>query len=150
MMKTGMLNTMASRMVSATRSKMLALCGVAFLLCSVTVSADEVMTKNADGTYVVRTTTICNARGHRKGTPLEVRIKNNEVKKVMALKNMETVSYFARIKKNLLPLYENLKVSKARKLAEKQQVDGCTGATRSFTAVQKNIKAALDYYEKNK
>lgn len=51
-MKTGMLNTMASRMVSATRSKMLALCGVAFLLCSVTVSADEVMTKNADGTYV--------------------------------------------------------------------------------------------------
>lgn len=148
-MKTGMLNTMASRMVSATRSKMLALCGVAFLLCSVTVSADEVMTKNADGTYVVRTTTICTPR-HRKGTPLEVRIKNNEVKKVMALKNMETVSYFARIKKNLLPLYENLKVSKARKLAEKQQVDGCTGATRSFTAVQKNIKAALDYYEKNK
>lgn len=65
-MKTGMLNTMASRMVSATRSKMLALCGVAFLLCSVTVSADEVMTKNADGTYVVRTTTICNAAGIAK------------------------------------------------------------------------------------
>ena len=36
------------------------------------------------------------------------------------------------------------------KKPEKQQVDGCTGATRSFTAVQKNIKAALDYYEKNK
>lgn len=149
-MKIEMLNAMLSGIVSATRDGFRLLCGLAFLLCSVTVYADDVMTKTADGTYVVCTTTICNARGYRKATPVEVHIKGNEVKKVVPLKNMETVSYFSRIKQSLLPLYENLKVGKAKKLAEKQQVDGCTGATRSFTAVQKHIKAALDYYDKNK
>lgn len=132
------------------KAKTVMLCGFILLSCALPSWADGVMTKQADGTYVVRTNTICNARGYRKGTPVEVHIKNNEVKKVTALKNSETVPYFARIKKSLLPLYENLKVSKAKKLTEKQQVDGCTGATMSLKAVQKNIKAALDYYEKNK
>ena len=120
------------------------------LLCSLTTQADDVMKKQADGTYIVKTNTICNARGYRKGTPVEVHIKQNQVVKVVALKNEETVPYFARIKKSLLPLYSGLKVSKAKKLTEKQQVDGCTGATISLKAVQKNIKAALDYYDKNK
>lgn len=120
------------------------------LLCSLTAQADDVMKKQADGTYIVKTNTICNARGYRKGTPVEVHIKQNQVVKVVALKNEETVPYFARIKKSLLPLYSGLKVSKAKKLTEKQQVDGCTGATISLKAVQKNIKAALDYYDKNK
>ncbi|MCM1078908.1 MAG: FMN-binding protein [Bacteroidales bacterium] len=132
------------------RGKAAAIFGLMLMLCSLTTWADGVMNKQADGTYVVRTSTICNARGYRKGTPVEVHIKNNTVIKVTALKNEETVPYFARIKKFLLPLYENLKVSKAKKLAEKQQVDGCTGATMSLKAVQKNVKAALDYYEKNK
>lgn len=119
-------------------------------MAALTVSADNVMTKQSNGTYVVRTNTICKARGYRKGTPVEVHIKNGNVVKVLALKNEETVPYFARVKQFLLPLYNNLKVSKAKKLTKKTQVDGCTGATYSTKAVQKNIGAALDYYEKNK
>lgn len=119
-------------------------------MAALTVSADNVMTKQSNGTYVVRTNTICKARGYRKGTPVEVHIKNGNVVKVLALKNEETVPYFTRIKQFLLPLYNNLKVSKAKKLTKKTQVDGCTGATYSTKAVQKNIGAALDYYEKHK
>ena len=74
------------------------------LLATIAVHADNVMTRHADGTYIVRTNTICN----------------------------------------------NLKISKAKKLAERTEVDGCTGATFSTKAVQKNIKAAIGYYEKNK
>ena len=112
--------------------------------------ADNVMTKLDDGTYVVRTATICNARGYRKATPVEVYIKKGIVVKVVALKNEETVPYFKRVRQSLLPKYANLKVSKAKKLASKTVVDGCTGATFSTSAVQKNIKVALDYYEKHK
>lgn len=119
-------------------------------MAALTVSADNVMTKQSNGTYVVRTNTICKARGYRKGTPVEVHIKNGNVVKVLALKNEETVPYFARVKQFLLPLYNNLKVSKAKKLTKKTQVDGCTGATYSIKAVQKNINAALEYYEKHK
>lgn len=126
----------------------LAVCVLA--MAALTVSADNVMTKQSNGTYVVRTNTICKARGYRKGTPVEVHIKNGNVVKVLALKNEETVPYFTRIKQFLLPLYNNLKVSKAKKLTKKTQVDGCTGATYSTKAVQKNINAALDYYEKHK
>ncbi len=120
------------------------------LLFALPVKADNVMTKQADGTYVVNTTTICKARGYRKTTPVEVYINKGKVVKVVALKNEETVPYFTRVKESLLPLYNNLKLSKAKKLTEKTKVDGCTGATFSTKAVQKNISAALDYYEKHK
>lgn len=119
-------------------------------MSALTVSADDVMKKLSDGTCVVNTTSICNARGYRKSTPVEVYIKKGVVLKVVALKNEETVPYFKKIKSFLLPLYTNAKVSKAKKQAEKTKVDGCTGATFSAKAVQKNIKAALDYYESHK
>ncbi len=121
-----------------------------FVAFTVGAMADNVMTKMDDGTYVVRTTTICNARGYRKATPVEVYIKKGVVVKVVALKNEETVPYFKRVRQSLLPQYANLKVSKAKKLASKTTVDGCTGATFSTSAVQKNIKAALEYYENHK
>ncbi len=121
-----------------------------FAAFSVVSMADNVMTKLDDGTYVVNTTTICNARGYRKSTPVEVYIKKGAVVKVVALKNEETVPYFKRVRQSLLPMYANLKVSKAKKLATKTAVDGCTGATFSTSAVQKNIKAALDYYQSHK
>jgi len=120
------------------------------LLFTLPAHADNVMTKQADGTYVVNTTTICKARGYRKTTPVEVYISKGKVVKVVALKNEETVPYFSRVKEFLLPLYNNLKLSKAKKLTEKTKVDGCTGATFSTKAVQKNISAALEYYEKHK
>ncbi len=121
-----------------------------FATFTIGAMANNVMTKLDDGTYVVRTTTICNARGFRKATPVEVYIKKGVVVKVVALKNEETVPYFNRVRQSLLPKYANMKVSKAKKLASKSKVDGCTGATFSTSAVQKNIKAALDYYESHK
>ena len=69
------------------------------LLASTALQAEEVMTKKADGTYVVRTTTICKARGYRKTTPVEVHIKKGVVQKVVALKNEATVPYFEKIKR---------------------------------------------------
>ncbi len=132
------------------RARIIGIAMLLSLLFTIPVNADNVMTKQADGTYVVNTTTICNARGYRKGTPVEVYINKGKVVKVVALKNEETVPYFTRVKQYLLPLYNSLKLTKAKKLTEKTQVDGCTGATFSTKAVQKNIRAALDYYEKHK
>ena len=110
----------------------------------------DVMRKTDDGTYIVNTTTLCNTRGYRQGTPVEVYIKKGKVVKVEALKNRETKNFFALVVKNLLPMYNDLKLSKAKKLTEEKMVDGCTGATYSCNAVQDNIKAALEYYEANK
>ena len=89
------------------------------LLAASAIHADNVMTRHADGTTTVRTTTICNARGYRKATPVEVHFKNGKVQKVVALRNEETVPYFSRVKQFLLPLYNNLKISKAKKLAQR-------------------------------
>ncbi len=120
------------------------------MMTVLTSQADEVMKKQADGTYVVRTAAICNARGYRKTTPVEVYIKKGTVQKVVALKNEETPRFFDKVRHSLLPLYSGMKVAKAKKQAEVMLVDGCTGATFSTKAVQKNIKAALEYYDKNR
>ena len=126
---------------------------VGLSMSALTVDAQDVMRKQADGTYVVNTTTLCkNVHGFKKNgtTPVEVYISKGKVIKVVALPNQESPGYFAKVKKALLPLFTGIKVSKAKKVSEQTQVDGCTGATYSTRAVQKNIKAALAYYEKNK
>ena len=120
------------------------------MLLASLLPADDVMRKEADGTYVINTTTLCSARGYKKTTPVEVYISKGKVVKVVPLKNEESKGYFMRVVKHLLPKYQDLKVSKAKKLADKTTIDGCTGATYSTKAVQKNNKAALDYYEANK
>ena len=124
----------------------------ALLLCAVTVSAQdsEVMKKNSDGTVVVNTTTLCSERGYRDCTPLNVYFKKDKVVKVEALRNKESKNYFAKVAQNLIPMYEGIKVSKAKKHTKLPMVDGCTGATFSTNAVQKNIASAIEYYEKNK
>lgn len=122
----------------------------AMLLLTMTVNADNVMKKEADGTYVVNTTTLCKTRGYKGTTPVEVHIKNGKVVKVVSLPNHETKSYYARVEKNLVKKFSDLKVSKAKKLAAEKKVDGCTGATYSTKAVQQNVKAALEYYQKHK
>lgn len=119
-------------------------------MCATVASADDVMRKTADGTYIVNTTTLCNVRGYRATTPVEVYIKDGKVMKVVALQNQETPTIFSRVKKFLLPLYNNIKLSKAKKQTEASMVDGCTGATLATKAVQKNIKAAIEYYQKKK
>ena len=120
----------------------------AAMLLTVASYADDVMTKQSDGTYVVNTTTLCQARGYQSTTPVEVYIKSGKVVKIVPLKNTETPGYFKKAVKGLLGLFEGLKIAKAQELTEIAKVDGCTGATMSTKALQQNIKAALEYYKK--
>lgn len=119
------------------------------MLCSLAVSAGEIMTKTSDGTYVVNTTEICTVRGYKSTTPLEVYIKSGKVVKVVPLKNKETPKYFKIVASKYIAKFAGLKVKKASETAE-AKIDGCTGATMSSKAVQQNIIAALNYYKKHK
>lgn len=119
---------------------------VATMLIMAAGQQPEAMTKQADGTYVINTTTLCKSTGYMGKTPLEVRIKNNKIVKVVPLRNQETPKYFGLVKKNLLPKYEGMKVGKVAK----SQVDGVTGATFSSKAVNANVKVAAEYYLKHK
>ena len=119
---------------------------VATMLIMAAGQQPEAMTNQADGTYVINTTTLCKSTGYMGKTPLEVRIKNNKIVKVVPLRNQETPKYFGLVKKNLLPKYEGMKVGKVAK----SQVDGVTGATFSSKAVNANVKVAAEYYLKHK
>ena len=123
---------------------------IAALALTLAANADNVMKKTADGTYVVNSTTLCKAKGYAGATPVEVHIKDGKVVKVVPLAHKEGKAYFARVDKNLIKKVSGQKVSKAKKLATEAKVDGCTGATFTTKAVQQNIKAALDYYQKHK
>ena len=90
------------------------------------VYADDVMRKEKDGTYVVNTTTLAaDVKGYIESTPVEIYIKKNKIVKVVMLKNQETPKYNARVKKQMVPLYEGKKISKKSTV----EVDGVTGAT---------------------
>lgn len=117
--------------------------------CSIliTVSAQEVMKKEKDGTYIVNTTTLAqDVEGYNGPTPLEVYIKKNKIEKVLLLKSMETPKYNARIKKEMLPHYEGTKLVKGKSA----EVDGLTGATFTSDAVKENVRRAIEYYWKHK
>lgn len=127
--------------------------GVLLLTAAVAIGAganDSPMKKTKDGTYIVNTTTLCDAKGFRGATPVEVHIKNNKLIKVVALPNQDSPTYFAKVTKHLLPSFAGISVKDASKKAKATDVDGCTGATYSTRATQKNIEAALDYYYKHK
>ena len=109
--------------------------------------ADDVMRKEKDGTYVINTTTLAqDVKGYIGATPVEVYIKKNKVVKVVMLKSQETPKYNARVKKNMLPLYEGVKITKKSTV----DVDGVTGATFTSNAVKENVKRALQYYWQHK
>lgn len=111
------------------------------------VQADDVMRKEKDGTYVVNTTTLArDVDGYMGPTPVEVYIKKNKIVKVVMLKNQETPKYNARVKKQMVPLYEGKKISKKSTV----EVDGVTGATFTSDAVKENVKRGLEYYWKHK
>lgn len=106
---------------------------------------DNVMRKQADGTYVVNTTTLAaNVRGYKGATPLEVHIKKNKVVKVVALKNNETPQYFAQVTSKMLPKFGDKSISKVG------SVDAVSGATISSKAVKANVEAAVKYYKAHK
>lgn len=111
------------------------------------VYADDVMRKEKDGTYVVNTTTLAaDVKGYIESTPVEIYIKKNKIIKVVMLKNQETPKYNARVKKQMVPLYEGKKISKKSTV----EVDGVTGATFTSDAVKENVKRGLEYYWKHK
>ncbi len=108
---------------------------------------NNIMRKQADGTYVVNTTSLCaDVKGFKGATPLEVHFKGSKIVKIVPLKNQETPKFFAKVKQTLLPKAEGMKVTKAAK----NDIDGVTGATYSSKAVKANIKAAADYYQKHR
>ena len=118
-----------------------------FLLCGLTAQADDVMKKEKDGTYIVNTTTLAqDVEGYNGPTPLEIHIKKNKIVKVVLLKSMDTPKYNARIKKDMLPKYENQKLTKNKGV----EVDGVTGATFTSDAVKENVRRGLEYYWKHK
>ena len=118
-----------------------------FLLCGLTAQTDDVMKKEKDGTYIVNTTTLAqDVEGYNGPTPLEIHIKKNKIVKVVLLKSMETPKYNARIKKDMLPKYENQKLTKNKGV----EVDGVTGATFTSDAVKENVRRGLEYYWKHK
>jgi electron transport complex protein RnfG len=118
-----------------------------FLALCLMTYADDVMRKEKDGTYVVNTTTLAkDVQGYLGPTPVEVYIKKNKIVKVEMLKSAETPKYNARVKKQMLPLYENVKIAKKKA----PEVDGVTGATFTSDAVKENVRRALEYYWSHK
>ncbi len=121
--------------------------GILLMAVCMASYADDVMKKEKDGTYVVNTTTLAqDVKGYMGATPVEVYIKKNKIVKVVMLKSQETPKYNARVKKNMLPLYEGVKITKKSSV----DVDGVTGATFTSNAVKENVKRALQYYWQHK
>ncbi len=108
---------------------------------------NEVMDKQADGTYIVNTTTLAkDVKGFKGATPLCIYIKNNKVVKVEALANQETPNFFGKVKQGLLDKWKGMKAAKA----STANVDGVTGATFSSKAVKENVKRGVKYYMAHK
>lgn len=103
--------------------------------------------KQKDGSVIINTTELCNARGYRGTTPLEVTIKKGKIIKVVALPNRETPRYFSKLAKaDFFSKWDGVKVNKAATM----EVDAVTGATYSSEAVVANVKAAAAYASKKK
>ena len=118
-------------------------CGMAV----VSLSAQSVMTKEKDGTYIINTTTLAqDVEGYNGPTPVEVYIKKNKIVKVVPLKSQEGPKYVAKVKKGMLPSYEGMNVKKG----SVQVVDAVTGATFTSDAIKENVRRAVAYYQKNK
>ena len=113
----------------------------------VMASAQEVMKKEKDGTYVINTTTLAqDVEGYAGPTPVEVYIKKGKIVRVEMLKTQDGPKYVAKVKKGMLPSYEGMSVKKGKVV----DVDGVTGATFTSKSVQENVRRAVEYYAKHK
>ena len=110
------------------------------LAASLSAPAQQVMTRQSDGTVVINTTTLAkDVEGYNGPTPLEVHIKKNKIVKVEVLKSQEGPKYVAKVKKTMLPKYEGVSVKKGTL----PEVDGATGATFTSNAIRENISRAV-------
>lgn len=110
------------------------------------VPDDGIMAKE-NGMYVVNTTKLAaDVEGYEGATPLKIYIKGDKIEKIEALKNNETPSYFAKVKKQLLDKWNGMTTAKAASA----EIDGVTGATFSSKAVKENVRRGVDYYKKHK
>ena len=110
-------------------------------------SAQDVMKKESDGTFVVNTTSLAkDVKGFKGATPLEVYIKKNKIVKVVPLRTVDGPKYVEMVKTGMLVKYEGMKVSDV----EKTQIDGVTGATFTSDAMRENVKRAIEYFKNNK
>lgn len=120
---------------------------MALALMTVGASAQDIMKKLSDGTYVVNTTKLAqNVEGYQGTTPVEIYIKKDVITKVVPLRNKETPQYFNMVKKELIAKYAGLSTKKFAQA----KVDAVTEATYSSEAVIENVKRGVDYYLKNK
>jgi electron transport complex protein RnfG len=125
------------------RTKILAIA----MMMTLVAEAQDVMKKEKDGTYVVNTTTLAqDVEGYAGATPVEVYIKKNKIVKVVPLKSQEGPKYVAKVKKGMLPKYEQMNVKKG----QVKDVDAVTGATFTSKAIQENVRRAVEYYQKHK
>lgn len=109
--------------------------------------ADEVMTRLANGTYVVNTTSLApTVKGYAGATPLKIYIKDDKVVKIEALPNKESRRSFEKAEKGLYSQWTGKKVQ----AASRQKVDAVSGATYSSNAIKENVKRGLAYYRKHK
>ncbi len=119
------------------------------LMAMVLMSADKkdgTMVKEK-GVYIVNTTTLGkDVKGYNGPTPLKVYIKSGKIEKVEFLENEETPKYWRACVDHIKNKWDGMTV----KDAKTKEVDGRTGATYSSDAVKKNVKLAVEYYEKNK
>lgn len=107
---------------------------------------DNIMVKEK-GVYIVNTTTLAkDVIGYEGPTPLKVYIKDGKIQKIEFLENNETPKYWNAVKNHMQNKWDGMTV----KDAKTKEVDGRTGATFSSDAVKKNVKLAVEYYEKNK
>ena len=107
---------------------------------------EKVMVKE-NGVYVVNTTTLGkDVIGYQSPTPLKVYISGNKIQKIEFLENEETPKYWKSASTHMKDKWNGMAV----KDAKTKDVDGRTGATLSSDAIKKNVKLAVEYYEKNK
>ncbi|MCR4603428.1 MAG: FMN-binding protein [Prevotella sp.] len=107
---------------------------------------DNVMVKE-NGVYIVNTTTLGkDVIGYEGPTPLKVYIKSGKIQKIEFLENQETPKYWRAAVNHIQNKWDGMTV----KDAKTKDVDGRTGATYSCDAIKKNVKLAVEYYEKNK
>ncbi|MBQ8969583.1 MAG: FMN-binding protein [Bacteroidaceae bacterium] len=112
--------------------------------------ADDTLTRQTDGTYVVNTTTLApDVEGYVEATPLCIYIKDDKIQRIEALPNQETPKYFHKVKQGMLTQWNGKKVKTVLR-DMKAEADGVTGATYSSNAVFENVKRGLQYYLKHK